>query len=40
VNTQVEDLLAFLRPDGVHVKRYAGPFFHAKAYITATRESA
>jgi hypothetical protein len=30
----VEDLLQFLRQEGVQVKRYAGPFFHAKAYIT------
>ncbi len=29
----VADLLAFLRRDRVEVKRYTGPFFHAKAFI-------
>ncbi len=30
----VEDMLKFLRRDKVQVRHYAGPFFHAKAYIT------
>ena len=29
----VADLVDFLRREQVHVRRYAGPFFHAKAYI-------